>query len=289
MTLRNPDGIAVDWLGQNLYWCDKTTDTIEASMLDGRYRKVLVRTGLQEPRALAVHPFRGLMFYTDWGDDAHIGRLGMDGDHRTQIIGKELLGWPNALTIDYITDLVFWADAKLDYIALAELTGANMRYIIRDQLPHIFAISVFESYIYWTDWEFKSIERAHKYTGSERRNLSHTIHRPMAIQVFHPFRQPLTIKKNQSNPCENHGGCGAGTLCLIKQGGTDKVCACPERHYPSRDKTTCLANCTRYDIFCCFGSVFRPFFYYFCVLFIDGNFCWTYFFEVVARSHRQFL
>jgi len=28
-TLRNPDGLAVDWIGRNLYWCDKTTDTIE--------------------------------------------------------------------------------------------------------------------------------------------------------------------------------------------------------------------------------------------------------------------
>jgi integrin beta 2 len=83
-TLRNPDGIAVDWLGRNLYWCDKTTDTIEVSKLDGLYRKVLVKTGLQEPRGLAVHPFRGLLFYSDWGDSAHIGRLGMDGsNHQT--------------------------------------------------------------------------------------------------------------------------------------------------------------------------------------------------------------
>jgi Low-density lipoprotein receptor repeat class B len=84
-TVRNPDGLAVDWLGRNLYWCDKMTDTIEVSRLDGRYRRVLVRTELQEPRAIAVHPFRGLLFYTDWGDDAHIGRLGMDGSQRTQV------------------------------------------------------------------------------------------------------------------------------------------------------------------------------------------------------------
>ena len=83
-TVRNPDGLAVDWLGRNLYWCDKMTDTIEVSRLDGRYRRVLVRTDLQEPRAIVVHPFRGLLFYTDWGDDAHIGRLGMDGSQRTQ-------------------------------------------------------------------------------------------------------------------------------------------------------------------------------------------------------------
>ena len=37
-TVRNPDGLSVDWLAQNLYWCDKTTDTIEVSTFSGRYR-----------------------------------------------------------------------------------------------------------------------------------------------------------------------------------------------------------------------------------------------------------
>ena len=67
-TLHNPDGIALDWFGLNLYWCDKTTDTIEVSKIDGRFRKILVQTGLQEPRALVVHPARGYLFYSDWGD-----------------------------------------------------------------------------------------------------------------------------------------------------------------------------------------------------------------------------
>lgn len=46
-TVRNPDGLAIDWVGRNLYWCDKTTDTIEVSLLDGRYRLVLLREGLE--------------------------------------------------------------------------------------------------------------------------------------------------------------------------------------------------------------------------------------------------
>ena len=29
LSLQNPDGLAVDWIGRNLYWCDKGTDTIE--------------------------------------------------------------------------------------------------------------------------------------------------------------------------------------------------------------------------------------------------------------------
>ena len=181
-TLRNPDGIAVDWLGRNLYWCDKTTDTIEVSKLNGLYRKVLIRTGLQEPRALVVHPFRGLLFYTDWGDNAHIGRLGMDGSARRSIV-KDHLGWPNSLTIDYFTDHIYWADARLDYIALADLNGENKHYVIKEQLPHIFALTLFGDNIYWTDWEYKSVEGAHKFSGRNRHNVTHTIHRPMDIQV----------------------------------------------------------------------------------------------------------
>lgn len=44
----------MDWVGGNLYWCDKGRDTIEVSKLNGAYRTVLVSSGLREPRALVV-------------------------------------------------------------------------------------------------------------------------------------------------------------------------------------------------------------------------------------------
>ena len=78
-TLRNPDGLAVDWVGRNLYWCDKGSDTIEVSNLNGEYRRVIVSEGLLEPRALAVDPTTGFLFWSDWGAKPHIGRAWMDG------------------------------------------------------------------------------------------------------------------------------------------------------------------------------------------------------------------
>ena len=104
------------------------------------------------------------------------------------------LGWPNSLTIDYITDHIFWADARLDYIGMADLSGKNIRQIIQKDLPHIFAITTFEDYIYWSDWEEKSISRAHKFSGLDRQKLTELIHRPMDIQVFHGGRQPDKVK-----------------------------------------------------------------------------------------------
>jgi len=53
----SPDGIAVDWVGRNLYWTDKGTDRIEMSRLNGSSRHVLISDGLQEPRAIVLDPF----------------------------------------------------------------------------------------------------------------------------------------------------------------------------------------------------------------------------------------
>ena len=50
-------------------------------------------------------------------------------------------------------------------------------------------------------------------------------------------------KSLQANPCKKK--CGDGMLCLIKPGGTERVCVCPENHYLSHDKKRCIANCTR--------------------------------------------
>jgi low-density lipoprotein receptor-related protein 1 (alpha-2-macroglobulin receptor) len=276
----------VDWRGRNLYWCDKTTDTIEVSRLNGQLRKVLVRTGLDEPRAIAVHPYKGLLFYTDWGDEAHIGRLGMEGSNRIRL-KIDRIGWPNALCVDYITDHIYWGDARLNYIATADLDGANMHIVLRHDLPHIFALSMFEDYLYFTDWERKSVEKVllsqslapslSKNETTYRKELVKVTNRPMDIQVLHPLRQKMSQKKDQVgvgvcfslgrdcvtvkyclvtmsrlicatlqvNPCENNGGCGSGSLCLIKFGGNDRMCACPEKHYLSQDKLTCYPNCSR--------------------------------------------
>ena len=54
-----PEGIAVDWIGRNLYWSDSGTDRIEVSHLNGTSRRVLVSENLDEPRAIVVDPGEG--------------------------------------------------------------------------------------------------------------------------------------------------------------------------------------------------------------------------------------
>ncbi|XP_050671322.1 prolow-density lipoprotein receptor-related protein 1-like [Leptidea sinapis] len=162
-TLQNPDGLAVDWVAGNIYWCDKGTDTVEAARLDGRYRRVVVRGGLSEPRALALHPARARLYWSDWGRSPHIGRAAMDGRHR-RVLLADGLGWPNALTVVAASQELYFADAREDYIAVADLDGNNVRILFsRERMPwlrlhHVFALAVWAGRVYWSDWETRAIE-----------------------------------------------------------------------------------------------------------------------------------
>ena len=45
--VKNAVGLAVDWEGRNLYWCDKDKGTIEVSRLNGSNRMVLLKERVQ--------------------------------------------------------------------------------------------------------------------------------------------------------------------------------------------------------------------------------------------------
>ena len=56
-----PDGLAVDWVAENLFWPDSYLSRIECSRLDGRYRKTLIWNNITEPHSLALDPQNGLV------------------------------------------------------------------------------------------------------------------------------------------------------------------------------------------------------------------------------------
>ena len=55
---RNVDGLAVDWLGRNLYWTDNDAHELAVAKLNGSFRKALF-TDLKRPRAIALDPQGG--------------------------------------------------------------------------------------------------------------------------------------------------------------------------------------------------------------------------------------
>ena len=54
-----PDGLAVDSVGQNLYWTDAGTKRLEVSRLDGSHRVSLITSYLDKPRDIILDVPKG--------------------------------------------------------------------------------------------------------------------------------------------------------------------------------------------------------------------------------------
>lgn len=240
--LTTPDGIALDWIHKLLYWTDTGRNTIEVIDLRSasKHRKTLFTTDLDEPRAIVVDPRtnHGWIYWSDWGTQPKIERAGMDGNHRTAIITTEMQ-WPNGLTIDYVSDKLFWVDAKLHTIMAANLDGSQITVVLTSMnyLRHPFSISVFEDTLYWTDWQTESIHKTNKFNGSNVENVAISLFSPMDIHVFHELKQPM----DEARCSSNNGGCSH--LCLPAPALTSisakYSCACPDNWQMTSDGLTC--------------------------------------------------
>ncbi|NXG74951.1 LRP5 protein, partial [Baryphthengus martii] len=210
-----PEGMAVDWMGKNLYWADTGTNRIEVARLDGQYRQVLVWKDLDNPRSLALDPTKGYMYWTEWGGKPRIVRAYMDGTNSITLVDK--VGRANDLTIDYEDQRLYWTDLDTSMIESSNMLGQE-REIIADDLPHPFGLTQYSDYIYWTDWNLHSIERADKTSGKNRTLIQGHLDFVMDILVFHSSRQ------DGLNDCvQNNGHCGH--LCLAVPNGFRCGCA----------------------------------------------------------------
>ncbi|CAH1173635.1 unnamed protein product [Phaedon cochleariae] len=216
-----PDGLACDWVTNKLYWTDSETKLIEVATIEGKYRKVLFWTDLDQPRAIALAPREGFMFWTDWGDSPKIERAGMDGDPSTRkvLVSEDKINWPNGLAVDYETNTVYWVDGTLKFIKKMDFNGKNLTKVLDKGLVHPYALTKFQSKFYWTDWNTGGIyvyDTDHK----EPNEFISSTH-PTGIRVWDESMQP-----KQSHPCQmNNGGCSH--LCLISQDAPGFACACP--------------------------------------------------------------
>ena len=62
-------------------------------------------------------------------------------------------------------------------------------------LRHPFSITVFEDWLYWSDWDSNAIYRANKFDGSGATPVTATNMKqiPMVVHVYRTFRTVLTV------------------------------------------------------------------------------------------------
>ncbi|VDD90121.1 unnamed protein product, partial [Enterobius vermicularis] len=238
------EGIAVDWIGRKLYFMNRQERSIRVCELDGTFCKSLIRDRITQPKAIVVHPGKGYLYFTEWSLQPYIGRMSMDGspDLADPIVklAENDLGWPNALTIDFYSDKLFWGDAHLNEIGYMDLDGGARHHIPAKRTSHVSSMTVFDDFLYWSDWNLRQIMRANKWTGKNEMPLVTTSQLPNDLRVCF-VRCKLT-------DYTNNGGCSH--LCLITVGANGYSCACPDQFILLSDNRTCKPNCTERQFAC---------------------------------------
>ena len=130
-------GIAVDWLGGNLYWTDEGNHYVAVTPLQGdeRFLKTLVSNLDYQPRSITLDPLKGFLFWTSWNspelgnNSSGIIRYDistiilfyssiwcfcyswswLDGTQISELVTTNL-HWPNGLTVDYDNSILYWCD-----------------------------------------------------------------------------------------------------------------------------------------------------------------------------------
>nr|XP_042716703.1 low-density lipoprotein receptor-related protein 2 isoform X5 [Chrysemys picta bellii] len=214
----NPDGLAVDWVGRHLYWTDAGTNRIEVAKLDGRYRKWLISSLLDQPAAIVVNPKLGLMYWTDWGRQPKIECAWMDGQQRQTLVSEDL-GWPTGLSIDYLNnDRLYWSDSKENIIESMRPDGTDRTTVLHGEVSSPYSLDVFEGHLYWISKERGEVWKEDKFGNGEKVKVLTVNPWLTQVRIYHQHRYNQSVPNHCKDVCSH--------LCLLRPGGY--TCSCPQ-------------------------------------------------------------
>lgn len=272
--LSSIEGMALDWVSNLLYFVDGVKMRIQVIRIDissmGRMRRtILGPNNLQKPRGIAVHPMNGYMFWTDWAPgNASVSRANLDGTDVKRLFVEPTVEWPNGITIDHISERIYWVDARQDYIGSSDFDGKKFKKVIskNDRVLHPFAVAVFKNNMYWDDWKQSMIFVADKDHGLGITTIVGHLTGLMDLKVFaHSIQvgENACVQHNCSHICV--GAPKGGFVCLCPDGMemVDGKCMCPGGVVSPFANSTCprVASTCAANQFACQNDVCIPAFW----------------------------
>ncbi|KAK0096570.1 hypothetical protein PV326_005114 [Microctonus aethiopoides] len=221
------EGISIDWVSRNIFWTDSGKGTVEVANLNTKKRKVLINDGLVNPRGIAVHPYRGKIFWSDWNRVMpKLEWANEDGTGREVFLQGDAVKLPNSLSIDWAMDELCWSDAGTFTISCTPIDNRVVR-VIAKNLAYPFGLAISADNYYWTDWKTHKIEVISKTTNEMEKSLS--IPPGGSGKLYGIVAVPESCPR-VSNVCQyENGRCHKDQLCLPDgQGG--RTCACADNN-----------------------------------------------------------
>ena len=126
----NPYEIEIDSYNRLMFWNDESTNYINIERLDQGENKELESIGIllpdkeDKPRAIAIHPFKSLIFFVNIGNPIRIEHSRMDGKMRKTIIDTNITT-PIDICVDTQDDLLFWVDLDFPHLERSTKTSQS--------------------------------------------------------------------------------------------------------------------------------------------------------------------
>ena len=99
---------------------------------------------------LTLFFINSFMFWTDWGL-TKIEKSTLNGTQRVTLVTSNLQ-WPNGITLDRESRLVFWVDAGTDRVESIDYHGNNRKLLYRQDGLHFFGVTFLPPYLFISEW-----------------------------------------------------------------------------------------------------------------------------------------
>ena len=211
---RSAQGLAVDWIAQNLYWTEQRSKSISVASLRDLNKTVVLVNDSVNPRSITVDPEHdGMMYWSNWNTDGsgNIEAAWLDGSHRVGVV-SEGLKWPDGLTV--YGRRLFWLDLASSRIESVSLPGFDDRMSYPEVGTTANSFALHQNNLFWS-----SKDKIMKMNLTDRKATD------VKSGLKNVLLKTYEVKPHnlRSNACQSSNTCE--DLCLI-QPNNGYVCKC---------------------------------------------------------------
>lgn len=199
----NYQSIAVDWSTDNLYFTNAIAGTIKVTKTNYvNPMTMLLLNNLEQPEDIAVHPYKGLIFFFQTNATTGITlltRAHCDGKNLT-IFRTVTLKKRCGFTIDHDDERIYLHEWRTDRVIHVDLDFGDLRVLKTSFTRFVYTLAISEKWMYVVTTNSEGIYRVDKKTGEEAEFvLSDVSNRIIKVKAFDPVVQKSMSQDH--HPC----------------------------------------------------------------------------------------
>ncbi|KAM6429477.1 pro-epidermal growth factor [Rhynochetos jubatus] len=261
-------GFAIDWINHDILWANRQKATIEATDMNGKKRRVLLRD-VGRPTRISIDAEQRLLFWSSDGTVSSIHRVSLSGsDVRNLLRTTEKI---KAISLDLVDRRLYWIQhdhgKEVSHIGSCNYDGRAVSLLKNSVRHQLLGMSLFAEHLYYSELKSGMIWRANKYTGKVvvTISLKPSFFPPVEIKVVHPFKQPgarMDYQDFGKGSCDLNREKCRRRIC--RPDSRSHRCRCSSGFILSRNKQFCedINECGFWNHGCTLGCVNIPGSYY---------------------------